>query len=76
MVRCKKLNKEFNVRDIIDTGVKRTFINEDVIKTLGYNSKNKVKVIHKLFMGVETKQKVHNQYKVKVNIIDKEYECQ
>lgn len=61
MVRYKKLNEEFNVRAITDTGIKRTFINEDVVETLRYNSKNKVNVIHKLFMGVETKQKLHHQ---------------
>lgn len=71
-----KLNKEFNVRAIIDTGVKRTFISEDVINTLGYNSTNKVKLIHKFFVGVEKIQKLHHQYKVLFISISNVYECQ
>lgn len=65
----KNTNKAINVRAIIDTGSERTYLTE-VVKTLGYNSTSK----YKLFGGVETKQKLHHQYEVKVISIGNKYD--
>ncbi|GFS69296.1 DUF1758 domain-containing protein [Nephila pilipes] len=64
------------VRSIIDSGSEKSYVTEDIITCLSYDSCGESKLIQKLFGDVETKEKVHHLHKVNLSSVNSEYNCQ
>lgn len=75
LIRVRFGTRERVVRAIIDTGSEKTYLTDDIITFLKCENVGNLKLIHKLFGGVKTKEKLHRKYKVNLSSVDDMYNC-
>ncbi|GBN80946.1 hypothetical protein AVEN_203298-1 [Araneus ventricosus] len=65
-VKVAGINKNKNIRALLDCGSQKSYISRSVAAELGLSAISKETVAHTLFGGARTEPKWHNKYRVKL----------